>query len=148
MEFAEFYESARDDCLRIVLLNVGDRLLAEELVAGGVHQGVDGVAEGARPAGAAGLGGARGAERERGGPGGGATGGEAALGSAACTTQARGACRSRTFRHAVHALVNPFRDQFLGQQPVTDVEQHDPQAGARGRLVELGELHRRLLHTP
>ena len=34
-EFAEFYESARDDCLRIVLLNVGDRLLAEELVAEG-----------------------------------------------------------------------------------------------------------------
>ena len=36
MEFAEFYESARDDCLRIVLLNVGDRLLAEELVAEGL----------------------------------------------------------------------------------------------------------------
>jgi RNA polymerase sigma factor (sigma-70 family) len=35
MEFAEFYESARDDCLRIVLLNVGDRQLAEELVAEG-----------------------------------------------------------------------------------------------------------------
>jgi RNA polymerase sigma factor (sigma-70 family) len=35
MEFAEFYESARDDCLRMVLLNVGDRLLAEELVAEG-----------------------------------------------------------------------------------------------------------------
>jgi RNA polymerase sigma factor (sigma-70 family) len=35
LEFAEFYESARDDCLRIVLLNVGDRLLAEELVAEG-----------------------------------------------------------------------------------------------------------------
>jgi RNA polymerase sigma factor (sigma-70 family) len=35
MEFAEFYESARDDCLRIVLLNVGDQLLAEELVAEG-----------------------------------------------------------------------------------------------------------------
>jgi hypothetical protein len=33
MEFAVFYESVRDDCLRIVLLNVGDRLLAEELVA-------------------------------------------------------------------------------------------------------------------
>jgi RNA polymerase sigma factor (sigma-70 family) len=33
MEFAEFYESARDDCLRIVLLNVGDRQLAEDLVA-------------------------------------------------------------------------------------------------------------------
>lgn len=31
--FAEFYESARDDCLRIVLLNVGDRQLAEDLVA-------------------------------------------------------------------------------------------------------------------
>lgn len=35
VEFAEFYESARDDCLRVVLLNVGDRLLAEELVAEG-----------------------------------------------------------------------------------------------------------------
>jgi RNA polymerase sigma factor (sigma-70 family) len=33
MEFADFYESARDDCLRIVLLNVGDRQLAEDLVA-------------------------------------------------------------------------------------------------------------------
>jgi RNA polymerase sigma factor (sigma-70 family) len=33
MEFAEFYTSARDDCLRIVLLNVGDRQLAEDLVA-------------------------------------------------------------------------------------------------------------------
>jgi RNA polymerase sigma-70 factor (sigma-E family) len=33
MEFAGFYESARDDCLRIVLLNVGDRQLAEDLVA-------------------------------------------------------------------------------------------------------------------
>jgi RNA polymerase sigma factor (sigma-70 family) len=32
-EFAEFYDSARDDCLRIVLLNVGDRQLAEDLVA-------------------------------------------------------------------------------------------------------------------
>jgi hypothetical protein len=28
VEFAEFYESTRDDCLRIVLLNVGDRHLA------------------------------------------------------------------------------------------------------------------------
>jgi RNA polymerase sigma factor (sigma-70 family) len=35
IEFAEFYESARDECLRIVLLNVGDRQLAEELVAEG-----------------------------------------------------------------------------------------------------------------
>ena len=35
MEFAEFYESARDDCKWIVLLNVGDRLLAEELAAEG-----------------------------------------------------------------------------------------------------------------
>jgi RNA polymerase sigma-70 factor (sigma-E family) len=34
-EFAEFYESTRDDCLRIVLLNVGDRQLAEDLVAEG-----------------------------------------------------------------------------------------------------------------
>ena len=32
-EFAEFYESTRDDCLRIVLLNVGDRHLADDLVA-------------------------------------------------------------------------------------------------------------------
>jgi RNA polymerase sigma factor (sigma-70 family) len=35
MEFAEFYESARDDCLQIVLLSVGDRQLAEDLVAEG-----------------------------------------------------------------------------------------------------------------
>jgi hypothetical protein len=34
MEFAEFYESTRDDCLRIVLLHVGDRHLAHDLVAG------------------------------------------------------------------------------------------------------------------
>ena len=33
MEFAEFYESARDECLRIVLLNVGDRQLADDLDA-------------------------------------------------------------------------------------------------------------------
>ena len=33
MDFAEFYESTRDDCLRIVLLNVGDRQLADDLVA-------------------------------------------------------------------------------------------------------------------
>jgi len=32
-EFAEFYTSARDDCLRIVLVSVGDRQLAEDLVA-------------------------------------------------------------------------------------------------------------------
>jgi RNA polymerase sigma-70 factor (ECF subfamily) len=34
-EFAEFYRSARADCLRIVLVNVGDRELAEDLVAEG-----------------------------------------------------------------------------------------------------------------
>ena len=33
MDFTEFYESTRDDCLRIVLLNVGDRQLADDLVA-------------------------------------------------------------------------------------------------------------------
>jgi RNA polymerase sigma-70 factor (sigma-E family) len=32
-EFSEFYTSARDDCLRIVLVSVGDRELAEDLVA-------------------------------------------------------------------------------------------------------------------
>lgn len=32
-EFTEFYMSARDECLRIVLINVGDRQLAEDLVA-------------------------------------------------------------------------------------------------------------------
>jgi RNA polymerase sigma-70 factor (sigma-E family) len=32
-EFTEFYTSARDDCLRIVLVSVGDRQLAEDLVA-------------------------------------------------------------------------------------------------------------------
>lgn len=34
-EFTAFYESARDDCLRVVLLAVGDRALAEDLVAEG-----------------------------------------------------------------------------------------------------------------
>jgi RNA polymerase sigma-70 factor (sigma-E family) len=33
LEFTEFYTSARDDCLRIVLVSVGDRPLAEDLVA-------------------------------------------------------------------------------------------------------------------
>jgi RNA polymerase sigma-70 factor (ECF subfamily) len=33
MEFAEFYEAARDDCLRAVHASVGDRQLAEDLVA-------------------------------------------------------------------------------------------------------------------
>jgi RNA polymerase sigma-70 factor (sigma-E family) len=32
-EFTEFYTAARDDCLRIVLVSVGDRQLAEDLVA-------------------------------------------------------------------------------------------------------------------
>jgi RNA polymerase sigma-70 factor (sigma-E family) len=32
-EFTDFYTSARDDCLRIVLVSVGDRQLAEDLVA-------------------------------------------------------------------------------------------------------------------
>jgi RNA polymerase sigma-70 factor (sigma-E family) len=32
-EFTEFYTSAADDCLRIVLVSVGDRQLAEDLVA-------------------------------------------------------------------------------------------------------------------
>jgi RNA polymerase sigma-70 factor (sigma-E family) len=32
-EFEEFYAAARDDCLRIVLISVGDRQLAEDLVA-------------------------------------------------------------------------------------------------------------------
>ena len=32
-EFAEFYAGTRDDCLRIVLISVGDRDLAEDLVA-------------------------------------------------------------------------------------------------------------------
>jgi RNA polymerase sigma-70 factor (sigma-E family) len=32
-EFTEFYTSCRDDCLRIVLVSVGDRQLAEDLVA-------------------------------------------------------------------------------------------------------------------
>lgn len=34
-EFSQFYESARDECLRIVLLNVGNLTLAEDLVAEG-----------------------------------------------------------------------------------------------------------------
>lgn len=33
LEFADFYAAARDDCLRIVLVSVGDRQLAEDLVA-------------------------------------------------------------------------------------------------------------------
>ena len=32
-EFTEFYTEARDDCLRVVLINVADRDLAEDLVA-------------------------------------------------------------------------------------------------------------------
>jgi RNA polymerase sigma-70 factor (sigma-E family) len=32
-EFSEFYAAAKDDCLRIVLVTVGDRQLAEDLVA-------------------------------------------------------------------------------------------------------------------
>lgn len=32
-EFTEFYTASRDDCMRIVLVNVGDRQLAEDLVA-------------------------------------------------------------------------------------------------------------------
>lgn len=32
-EFAEFYAAARDNCLRVVLISVGDRQLAEDLVA-------------------------------------------------------------------------------------------------------------------
>jgi RNA polymerase sigma-70 factor (sigma-E family) len=32
-EFTEFYLSARDDCLRVVLASIGDRQLAEDLVA-------------------------------------------------------------------------------------------------------------------
>jgi RNA polymerase sigma-70 factor (sigma-E family) len=32
-EFEEFYAAARDDCLRVVLISVGDRGLAEDLVA-------------------------------------------------------------------------------------------------------------------
>ena len=35
LDFAEFYAAARDDCLRIVLVNVGDSDLAEDLVAEG-----------------------------------------------------------------------------------------------------------------
>ena len=32
-DFAEFYAATRDDCLRVVLLTAGDRLLAEDLIA-------------------------------------------------------------------------------------------------------------------
>jgi DNA-directed RNA polymerase specialized sigma24 family protein len=32
-EFSDFYAAARDDCLQIVLVTVGDRQLAEDLVA-------------------------------------------------------------------------------------------------------------------
>lgn len=34
-DFTEFYAAARDDCLRMVLVNVGDQDLAEDLVAEG-----------------------------------------------------------------------------------------------------------------
>lgn len=33
LDFAKFYAAARDDCLRIVLISVGNRQLAEDLVA-------------------------------------------------------------------------------------------------------------------
>jgi DNA-directed RNA polymerase specialized sigma24 family protein len=33
LEFSDFYAAARDDCLHIVLVTVGDRQLAEDLVA-------------------------------------------------------------------------------------------------------------------
>jgi RNA polymerase sigma-70 factor (ECF subfamily) len=33
LEFTEFYPAARDECLRIVMVSVGDRQLAEDLVA-------------------------------------------------------------------------------------------------------------------
>jgi hypothetical protein len=42
----------------------------------------------------------------------------------------------------------PLRDKFLGQLPVADVEQHDPQAVITAGFVKLGEFHRRLLHVP
>ena len=32
-EFTEFYAAAKDDCMRIVLISVGNRQLAEDLVA-------------------------------------------------------------------------------------------------------------------
>ncbi|HEX4062158.1 MAG TPA: hypothetical protein VHY58_14170 [Streptosporangiaceae bacterium] len=35
-EFAEFYTSARDDCLRIVTVSVGDRQLAADLASDSV----------------------------------------------------------------------------------------------------------------
>jgi hypothetical protein len=41
-----------------------------------------------------------------------------------------------------------LRDQVVGQVPVTDVEQHDPQAVIAGGLIELREFHWSLLHTP
>ena len=33
LEFTEFYAATRDDCLRVVLVRVGDRQLAEDLVS-------------------------------------------------------------------------------------------------------------------
>ena len=33
LEFSDFYAAARDDCLQIILVTVGDRQLAEDLVA-------------------------------------------------------------------------------------------------------------------
>jgi DNA-directed RNA polymerase specialized sigma24 family protein len=33
MDFAEFYRESRDDCLRTVLISIGDQDTAQELVA-------------------------------------------------------------------------------------------------------------------
>ena len=70
MEFAEFYESARDDCLRFVPLNVGERQLAEDLVAEAFTRAWMSWRKARETSGAAGMGGAHGAERTC--PGGGA----------------------------------------------------------------------------
>jgi hypothetical protein len=64
-EFAEFYAAARDNCLRIVLISVGDRQLAQDLVAEAFTQGVDGLAEGKPAPSAAGVDSAHRAQRAR-----------------------------------------------------------------------------------
>jgi hypothetical protein len=57
-EFTEIYAAAKDDCLRIVLVSVGDRQLAEDLVAEAFTRAWIVLAEGARSPGAARMGGA------------------------------------------------------------------------------------------
>lgn len=53
VKFAEFYESAREDCRLIVLLNIGGQQLAEDLVAQGSAKAPMSWQKGSQPSGAA-----------------------------------------------------------------------------------------------